>query len=240
MSKTNNPFLILKSKSPSFILLILVIIIWGTSSGIVRLFTQEGMNYKGIILLAGIVIFLSFLAALLMLGVTSFFDTFKKHPFNELKKLVGMGILAFFIYPICYFYGISGNAPGNANVLNYLWPAVAFIVAAKGSEKLTSMNVIAFLMALTGAIIALLKGISIEQNTGNILHLLSALIGGIAYGFYSARIKRNIPVSDNGTQMSGFNRITIMLFFCTILHFFVLLYFFLFDKSVVYLTYSSV
>ena len=118
MNNTNNPFLILKSKSPSFILLILVILIWGTSSGIVRLLTQEGMNYKGITLLAGIVIFLSFLAALLMLGVATFFNTLKKYPFNELKKLVGMGILALFIYPICYFYGISGNTPGNANVLN--------------------------------------------------------------------------------------------------------------------------
>jgi len=220
--------------------LILVIVFWGISSGFVRLLIQDGMDGHGVILLAGAVIIAAFSMALLRLGVQNFWVLFRNYRAASIK-LVGPGLLAFFLYPICYFYGISGPSYISANVLNYLWPAATFFAVAlmdrrkklaetepslqanparkddKWTEKIAPMNAIALVMAIAGTFFVLWKD-------GFENHLISALGGGVVYGIYSALIRRDLP-SVAGKVLSSFERIAVMLFFGAVPHLLVLCFF---------------
>lgn len=118
-------------------------------------------------------------------------------------KLVGLGLLAFAVYPMFYFVALQRGDPIAANLINYLWPIIAaFVVLGRFQEAITLELVLAALFGVSGAAIAYSTVTGGEGGTGGAFWpYISALLGAIAYGLYSSLL-RPLPRAGRATELT--------------------------------------
>lgn len=193
------------------LLCILVFCIWSTSSSLVSKFIP---NTNPLIVSAIIVtLSLIFLTIVLWFG-NKLQEIYNRYSVRELLRLILPSILGIYLYPILYFIGIDGASPIKSNVINYLWPLIAFIaVTVLNKKKLIRTEIIAIFLASCGGFIILcfpsnsLITFSMKDSSA----VFSAFFGAVSYGIYTAIIDRFTPTDKNGIPMPAIQRIYVMM-----------------------------
>lgn len=182
-------------KSKDFMLCLMVLAIWSSSSSLVSIF----MRSSNALVIAGIVISISFFflsVQLINKARRKFIFSFR---LKDYTKLILPAILGLFLYPILYFCGIGGTSPIKANVLNYLWPLIAFITSnVLFKKKIRAIEFCAVLLAAIGGYIVMfstnmvIKG-TVRLDWSEYKYIVMALLGAFFYGIYSAIIEYFTP-----------------------------------------------
>lgn len=189
-------------KTKDLILCIVVLSIWSSSSSLVSIFTYKTTP----IIVTCFVTFLSTLILSFQLLNKKNRILLKEVGIKELCKLIFPAILGLYLYPMSYFIGISGSTPIKANILNYLWPLIAFITSKIISrKKLETLELIAMIFATLGGYTVLFFNNSIAFDTTFISkYNFIAFLGAIFYGVYTAIIEYFIPKLRKNSSL--FNR----------------------------------
>lgn len=184
-------------KTKDFILCVIVLCIWGSSSTLVSKFTYNANP----VVVSGMVTIVSTLILSLQLFNKENRILLKKVGIRELSKLVIPAVLGLYLYPIAYFSGISGSSPIRANILNYLWPLIAFITSkAISQNKLKLSETVSIILATLGGYIVLFFNNSVSFNADISRFDFIAFLGAVFYGMYTAIIEYFIPNASNGNQ----------------------------------------
>lgn len=207
-------------KKRDWIYCIITLLIWSSSSAIVSIFTKNCNPF----VVFFFVITISFLFQTTKLLRPRFRTEITKFSTKEIKKLFIPALLGLTIYPITYFLGINGSSPLKANILNYLWPVIAFVTSfIIQRKKPTLIDSLSIIFAVLGGVIVLTLSAPLKQEAfyaKDIVYGIYALIGAFSYGIYTGIIHNFIPsyVIDKQTlPMSASHR----LFFMTLISFLV-------------------
>lgn len=106
-----------------------------------------------------------------------------------------LGLAAYGLYRIAIIYGIKHAPPFEANLINYLWPALILVfVTLINREKLDRRNLIFLLCGLSGTVLLFVyKGMSELSQFG--LGHLAALAAALTWALYSVLAKKMMPPS---------------------------------------------
>ena len=126
-------------------------------------------------------------ASFIMLRVVSgalflwIFVTLKKHK-SPLQSGSWLAAVALFIYAVSFTYGYGLIAAGTGALLLFGSVQVTMtVVGYREGERLNSVQLIGFVLALFGLVILMLPGISAPSLTGALLMCIS----GVAWGIYT-------------------------------------------------------
>lgn len=212
-------------KTKDWVLCIIVLTIWSSSSSLVAEFTKNSNP----ILLASMITIIS----AVMLSLQMINPKYRKMLFSlksqELFRLFIPALLGLFLYPIAYFIGISGSSAIKANVLNYLWPLIAFITSGiLKKHRFTKSEILAMLLSTAGGYIVLCfnNSNSLSFVSSDYLYAIVAFLGALFYGVYTSTIDIFCPsviVPGNDKEKSTIPlpanlRIFIMFAFSAIMH----------------------
>lgn len=229
-------------KNNNIIFFILVLIFWSTSSTLVSVFTQ---NCNPIVVAGFVNIISAVFLSFLMLNKKNY-DLLKNVELKELLKLSIPAILGLFLYPISYFVGISSSSPIKANVLNYLWPLIAYVMSnIINHRKFKIIEIISIILATIGGYIVLCSNdnIDLKNILFNTNHSFIALLGAIFYGVYTALIEKFIPIlkdvnrrynktSVMNNQLPAHLRMYVMVLITLIFYIPIFLFYVLFHREV--------
>lgn len=212
-------------KTRDWILCLAVLLIWSSSSSLVSVFT----NKSNPVLLAGIISIISSIILSIQMINTKQRKILRSVKLSELCKLIVPSLLGMFLYPIAYFIGISGSSAIKANVLNYLWPLIAFIISGLlKKHRFLKSEILSMVLATIGGYVVLCfnNSSSIIFNSSDYIYVIIALMGAFFYGIYTATIGFFVPkVSANIADVMKTDdllpanlRIYVMISFSAILH----------------------
>lgn len=204
---------------------VIVLLIWSSSSALVSFFGKAGnpITLSGMVVTISLIIFTS-----IILFRKNNREIIKKMKMKEACKLILPAILGIFLYPIAYFTGISGASPIKANILNYLWPLIGYIVSRlilkfKKNTKMKIKEIASIFLAMFGAYIVMcFNGNAIFSFARDeIGYILVAFLGSAFYGIYTAIIDVSSPkilVNSQEEKMPAHIRMFIMLIIAEIFH----------------------
>lgn len=222
----------------------IVILIWGSSSAVVSLFVG-GCNP---ILVAGVVTTISLLVFTAYAAITKQIHSVFMVSWQVIKKLCSVSFLGTFLYPILFFYGIGGSSPLKANVLNYLWPLIAYIsmgvIKWRQQRKRTFkiIELIAIAVGFIGVCFVLLSANSVLLSIAydDVPYLLAAFIGALSYGIYTALLNtRDLTLDANDHELSTVPRMLIILAISELFHILLLICLLIFHPEIIKNTYSK-
>lgn len=213
-------------KTKDWILCFLVLTIWSSSSSLVAVFTKNSNP----LILAGIITIVSSLILSLQFVRSSCRRMLRLLKLRDLCKLFLPALLGMFLYPISYFIGISGSSAIKANVLNYLWPLIAFVASGIfKKQSFVKSEILAMFLSVVGGYIVLFFNNSNNLSfvSSDYFYAIIALLGALFYGFYTAIIGLFCPkIKVGGATEVGKDeillpanlRIYIMVSFSALLH----------------------
>lgn len=168
------------NKNLSTILILAAGSLWGMMGLFVRGLSAEGLGT------IEIVFFRSVIAALFMFVCLIIKDREKlKIRVKDIWCFVGTGIISLTVFNICYFTTIQKTSMAVAAILLYTSPVfVVLLSAVLFKEKLTSVKVIALVVAFVGCVFVagITSGDGLVMNPGGIAVGIGA---GIGYALYS-------------------------------------------------------
>ena len=221
-----------------------VILIWGFSSAVVSRFAG-GCNP---ILVAGIVTTISLFVFAAYTAITKQIQSVFMVSWQVIKKLCVVSFLGIFLYPILFFYGIGGSSPLKANVLNYLWPLIAYISMGlikwrqQRKQTVKTIELIAIAVGFVGVCFVLLSAncVLLSISYDDIPYLLAAFIGALSYGIYTALLNTCDSTLDaNDRELSTVPRMLIMIAISELFHILLLIYLLIFHPEIIKDTYSK-
>lgn len=217
-------------KTKDWVLCVLVLAIWSSSSSLVSVFTKNSNP----LLLASIVTIISSIILSLQLINPKYRKMLCSLKLRELCKLFFPALLGLFLYPIAYFIGISGSSAVKANVLNYLWPLIAFVTSGMlNKHRFVKSEIFAMLLSTVGGYIVLCFNNSDKLSfvSTDYSYAMVALLGAFFYGIYTSTIGLFCPlITDNSSEkeknmvpLPANLRIFIMVSFSAIIHLMVII-----------------
>ncbi|HQT45063.1 MAG TPA: DMT family transporter [Candidatus Micrarchaeota archaeon] len=171
----------------SYIYLGLTILLWSATPAVAKLALSE-LNNIQLLFYCNIVGILSLSALVITQNKLPVFSGYSK---LDYLKMFGMGFLGLYLYYIFLYGSFAIAPPGQANMINYLWPifVVLFSILVL-REKSTWKTFLAIAMGFAGALIVFTGGnFSSLQNQYTGGYLL-ALGGAVCYGLFSVLGKK--------------------------------------------------
>jgi drug/metabolite transporter (DMT)-like permease len=165
----------------------LTILFWSAAPAVAKVALGEINNFQ-LLFFNNIVGIISLSLCMLLQKKTSLLFKYKK---SDYAKLFGMGFLGLFLYYILLYGSFSIAPPGQANMLNYLWPIFLIIFSILIlKEKWNRKVVVAILVSFTGAFIIFTGGDLNVLNGQYAIGYLMALLAAFCYGLFSALNKK--------------------------------------------------
>jgi len=142
-------------------------------------------------------------------------------------KIIILGCLGFFFYPIFYFYGLHSNRPLEANVINYFWPLIGVLIGFLIKlESITFKKILSIIFGFLGSIVTTLniRGLIEEReymvcfDLENLNAYVLAFLGAFSYGIYTALLKSFKVKNNANKEVSIITKFLCFLIASTILH----------------------
>lgn len=151
------------------------------------------LNSLQVLFFVNLFAFLGLFFIVLLQGKKTIIQNYTKRDYFTFAQ---MGFLGAFLYPF-FFYGALQFLPAQeAFIINYLWPIMVVVFAILIlKEQITSRKILGIICSFLGVAIIITKGSFFTLQFGNILGILSAIIGAIVYGFFQCLVKNRIMIS---------------------------------------------
>ncbi len=130
-----------------------------------------------------------------------FFDPIRRHPFT----IVGLGLLGFVLYQLCFIIGVNNTTAGSAALIMAaapLWTALISRIA--GYERLGRASWLGLAVSLIGTMAVVWAGAQDVTLGGSLYGNLIMLLGAVLWGAYTAFNKSIVhDVSPTGATFFG-------------------------------------
>lgn len=171
----------------AYFYLTLTILLWSAVPAVAKYALVE-LNNLQVLFYCNIIGVISLSALIIIQGKQHHFSRYLA---QDYAKMFGMGFLGLYLYYI-FLYGSFSLAPaGQANMINYLWPAFVVIFSVfLLKEKSSWKTFLAILLSFAGALLVFSRGdFSSIQNEYTNGYLL-AFGAAICYGLFSVLGKK--------------------------------------------------
>lgn len=161
--------------------------LWGFMGLFTRNMSTLGFSLPGTLIIRCGIACIFFGLMLLMCNPKLFLIKLK-----DVWCFLGVGLCSLLFFTYCYFQAISLMSLSSAAILLYTAPAIVMIMSLFiFKEKLTSVKILALLMAFAGC--CLVSGLGSRGMTASTLGVIYGLCSGFGYALYSifARLALN-------------------------------------------------
>ena len=152
-----------------------------------------------------------------MIGVSRWF--LKPSLIKTLKQPISvwaLGVIGLFGYHFAYFTALRNAPPVDASLIAYLWPLfIVLFSALLPGEKLKIHHIIGAVLGLSGAVLIVTKGSSINFQGEYLYGYIMAFVCALIWSSYSVLSRRISHISTD--VVTGFCIVTALL--ATVAHF---------------------
>lgn len=212
-----------------WVLCVIVIIIWSFSSALVSIFSP-GCNPLVLSWLV-VTISLAIFSSIILIKAENR-EILHEIGLRQVYYLIPSAVLGIFLYPIVYFFSISGTSPAKANILNYLWPVIAYITSSIRESRdnvWKKKSLTSIICAALGAYFVMFINNRTLFSFGfeDLFYMFFSLLGAVFYGIYTAIIDLSAPKLEENSpyyyklqdgKLPSTLRMFIMLAIAEILH----------------------
>lgn len=164
--------------------LLIVAAIWGINPPIMKIGLQylDPMTYNSLRMLVAIVV------AWVAVGISKTYRPIAK---EDIKALLLMSILGFFVFQMCFTIGVQYTTAGNASVLLGMLPvSVAIINRLLSIEQITQQVLVGIGLSIIGVVFTVVgSGKEMSLASDHLHGVLMLLIAQFGYAYYTVLSK---------------------------------------------------
>lgn len=166
------------------LILLFVAILWGLNPPTIKL----GLRYITPVSYNFLRMIFSVVFCWAMVFITK---TYKKIDKGDIKSILNVSVIGFFIFQFGYVLGVNYTTSGNASIIFTLVPISVIIVNKIFKiEGITLQSLIGIILTIIGVVVIVVgSGKEVSLSSDNMLGIGLLLMSQFAFGYYSAFIK---------------------------------------------------
>ncbi|MBI2063976.1 MAG: DMT family transporter, partial [Candidatus Yanofskybacteria bacterium] len=182
------PFeLIQEYTAMAYIFVLLASLLWGSTAAVAKLLLADLTSLQ-VLFFNILFAFLGLLAVVLFQKKTVVIRDYTKKDYLTFAR---MGLLGIFLYTFFLLGALERLLAQEAFIINYLWPIMAVLFAILIlKEKATPRKVLGIVCSFAGVALVVAKGDLSVLQFGNVIGVLFAVAGAVAYGLFSVLGKK--------------------------------------------------